>query len=318
MWPLIENYSELYREALSQLLWRYSEKYSGTQIPSAEFYSEHPVFAGGKNIFCALDEKGNLLAYAPLFPVPSDAESGLEIPYYIWTVIMVDPDVENQHLAKDLLLEKACQRAREIKDSLPRGKKVCLAVDCFFDYALEMVYFLGRGFSLIENRYQMVRFLCWPIPPKQLPSGIRLVKSTMDSQAEQRSYLKAHNQAFPESPKNLEVFQYSLWSDQKENNTINILALDNQEEIVGSITVVVTKKANRKKLGIIQDVFVLPKWRGKKIARCLMIEGLLYLRDNGVTETYLEVLTENERALNLYQDLGYTILNPRPVLGLWV
>lgn len=140
----------------------------------------------------------------------------------------------------------------------------------------------------------------------------------MDSQDEQRHYLKAHNQAFPESPKNLECLQASLWSNQQEDQTVYLLALDNQEEILGSITIVMTKKANGKKLGIIQDVFVLPQWRGEKISRCLMIEGLLYLRDNGVTETYLEVIMENERALNLYEDLGYQVLNQRPVLGLWI
>lgn len=318
MWPLIENYSEIYREALSQLLCQYLERYPGTQIPSAEFYSEHPVFAGGKNIFCALDGKGNLLAYAPLFPVPLDADNSPEIPYFIWTVILVEPKIENQHLVKDLLLEKACQRAREIRNGLPKGKKTCLAVDCFFNYASEIAYFLSKGFSIIESRYQMVRSLSLPIPPSPLPSGIRLVNSTMDSQAEQRIYLKAHNQAFPDSPKNLEVLQYSLCSEQKEGSRINILALDSHDEIIGSITAVRVKETNSKRLSIIQDVFVLPQWRGQKIARGLMTEGLLYLKENNITETYLEVSAENERALNLYQDLGYTILNQRPTLGFWV
>lgn len=316
MLPIIENYSENHERELAQLLFRHSREYPDAKIQSAEFYTSHPTFEGGKNIFCALDKKGKLLAFAPLFPIPVDDNIDSENPHIIWTAIIVDSKTENEGLIKDILLEKIYYRAGEIKKSLSK-RDVLLAIDCFFNHGLEMAYYISKGFLPYQTRYQMARSLLQSIPLIESPLGINVSKCEINLETEQRKYLKAYNQAFPQNPQTIENLK-NLISLGKSEFRVEITTLNKENEIIGGITVSRSKEETQNQVGLIEDVFVLPSWRRRGIAKYLISKGLLYLRDNGITEARLEVLAQNEAALKLYKGMGYKVLNKELILGVYL
>ncbi|MBN2391530.1 MAG: GNAT family N-acetyltransferase, partial [Anaerolineae bacterium] len=72
------------------------------------------------------------------------------------------------------------------------------------------------------------------------------------------------------------------------------------------------------RIGITDDVFVLPEWRGRGIAKYLVNAGLAYLRAHGLEHARLEVLTSNPPAVSVYKATGHTIVNEEWLLGLYI
>jgi len=60
-------------------------------------------------------------------------------------------------------------------------------------------------------------------------------------------------------------------------------------------------------VGSINDVYVLPEFRGKGIGKRLVIKCIEKMKAKGVTAARLAVLTENTTAVKLYEKLGFRI-----------
>ncbi|MEM3696824.1 MAG: GNAT family N-acetyltransferase [Candidatus Bathyarchaeia archaeon] len=58
-------------------------------------------------------------------------------------------------------------------------------------------------------------------------------------------------------------------------------------------------------VGIINDVYVLPEFRGKGIGKKLVMECLKIMKFHKVTAVRLIVLAQNETAIKLYEKLGF-------------
>lgn len=57
--------------------------------------------------------------------------------------------------------------------------------------------------------------------------------------------------------------------------------------------------------GSIQNVGVLPAWRGRGLGRRLVCRALMGFRAQGVPCAFLEVTAENALAVRLYRDIGF-------------
>ena len=95
--------------AVRDLQSAYSAIYPDAPVIPGEVYLA-PSFEEGRNIFCALDESGTLLGYAPLYPVLIRDSSGL--PHTLWVEIKTQPSCESPAEIKDQLLERIRARAR--------------------------------------------------------------------------------------------------------------------------------------------------------------------------------------------------------------
>ena len=60
-------------------------------------------------------------------------------------------------------------------------------------------------------------------------------------------------------------------------------------------------------VGVIDDVYVLPKFRGRGIGKRLVVESLKKMKDKSVNAVRLIVLKENKTAIKLYEKLGFRI-----------
>ena len=66
------------------------------------------------------------------------------------------------------------------------------------------------------------------------------------------------------------------------------------------------------KMEITDDVFVADEWRRKGIGSYLIWKGLEYFKAQGLKVAQIEVNSANKRALHLYEQQGYSIMDESP------
>ncbi len=66
------------------------------------------------------------------------------------------------------------------------------------------------------------------------------------------------------------------------------------------------EKSNQ--FGAIQNVGILPEFRGQGLGKSLVMKALIGFHESGMKRVSLEVTSENEKAIELYQSLGFKII----------
>jgi hypothetical protein len=115
----IQNHNPSQVDNLGALIERYLNTYPDTKLQSAEFYTYHPAVENGLNVFLALDPKGQVRGFAPLFPAPVNEQSAPADPHQIWTILLADPEAGNGLQIREILLEKVMERASGIAAGFP-------------------------------------------------------------------------------------------------------------------------------------------------------------------------------------------------------
>jgi len=283
----------------------YQKVYPNVSVIPGEAYLS-PSFCGGKNIFCALDEKGILQGYAPLFPVLTEAP---QAPHTIWAEVKVNPQLLFPEEVKDSLFERVLNRAKELVQSSP-GHSAQLIFQYHPSETSSIEYVTSRGGVHSESIFRMMRDLTQELPPIPPPEQIEVRPWRMESEKEQQEYVRARNEVFSEAPVTLADWQSFLQLSSWSTGT-TFTAFD-QQEIVGSVTVywdeAVSQQIGRK-IGFTEYIFIRENWRKRGIAPFMIYQGLLYLKKHGREVALLEVKATNQRALDLYYRLGYQLVD---------
>lgn len=301
----IETLNSGYLPAIAELQTAYSAIYPDAPVIPGEVYLS-PAYEAGRNIFCALDEEGQLLGYAPLYPVLMRASS--DLPHTLWTEIKVHPKVDAPSAIKDCILEQLLLRARELAGEFP-GHPVHLTFQYFPSEAASIEYVISKGCKHTESVFTMRRDLSQEIPTTACVEDIVFRSWKMESEAEQQMYVDVRNQCFPEAPIALGEWQYFMMSPMWAVGTT--YAAFYGEKLVGNTTVFWNEAENAqtgRKIGYTEYIFVHPDWRGRNIARELITLGLKHLKEHGLEEAHLEVKALNQNALRLYQGLGFEVV----------
>ncbi len=103
--------------------------------------------------------------------------------------------------------------------------------------------------------------------------------------------------------------RYARWlSDASHTPRLWQVAWD-RDEVAGMVLPRVDEVANRerdRKRGYTEHVFVRRRWRGRGLAKALLVRSLHALRDEGMDEAELGVDSENDSgAFGFYQRMGY-------------
>jgi ribosomal protein S18 acetylase RimI-like enzyme len=303
--PIIRNFTPGDIPQVMALQKAYQQLYPNAKVIPGEVYLS-PGFGDGKNIFCALDEKGLLQGYAPLFPALIENP---QIPNTLWAEARVDPRLPSAREIKDGLFERLSARAREIAQASP-GHSAQLIFQYHPSEIFSIEYAISRGCTYSESVFRLVRDLSQDLPVVTAPEWIKIRRWRMESEEEQQAYVQAHNEAFPEAPVTLADWQSFLHSPAWEEGT-TITAFD-QQEIAGSVTVYWDEAISqqvRRKVGFTEYIFVRPGWRKRGIAPCMIAQGLVYLKEHGREAAVLEVKAANQRALDLYVGLEYQLVD---------
>jgi len=308
----IQNHNPSQIDNLAAFLSRYLKTYPDAKLQSAELYTYHPAVENGLNVFLALDLQGQVRGFAPLFPAPVTEESGPNDPHQIWTILLADPEAEEDLPIRELLLGKVMERANSIAAGFPFSRRTRLASDMMASQRADIDFLKQHGFEHYEGMYVMQRSTDDPVPDLILPAGLTLRFWKIESEAECQQYLRSFNKAFPEDPKSLEALKFLLDSDMWQAGGTAVAAFDLQDELVASILVYPDESRT---YGITDDVFVLPAWRGRGIAKTLIAKGLQHLHTHGYAQVILEVKQHNLPAVSVYQAMGYKIINQEVYLG---
>jgi ribosomal protein S18 acetylase RimI-like enzyme len=293
--------------AVVELQSAYAAVYPDAPVIPGEVYLS-PAFEGGRNIICAIDESGKLLGYSPVYPVlMRDASS---LPHTLWTEVKTHPACNAPNEIKDQLLGQLLVRAREVTHEFP-GHPVHLTFQYFPSETASIEYVTSKGCQYTESVFTMRRDLAREIPSlSSSPSREIMIRPwRMESEPEQKRYVRARNECFPEAPIELGEWQYFMQSPQWSVG--RTFAAFDGDELVGNVAVFWDEGENQrsgKKIGFTEFIFVRPQWRGKNIARRLITAGLEHLKQHGLTEAHLEVRAKNQSALRLYVDLGYEVI----------
>lgn len=301
----IKPFSLSYLPAVSELQTAYSALYPDAPVIPGEVYLS-PAYEGGNNILCAIDESGEFLGYAPLYPVLMRDASAL--PHTLWTEIKVHPNLHDAHAIKDCLLERILIHAQELTKDFP-GHPIHLAFQYFPSESASIEYVLSKGCKHTESVFTMKRELSKEIPTSVRVDGIMMRPWKMESEAEQQMYVEVRNLCFPEAPIALDAWRYFMMSPMWAVGTT--FAAFEGEQLVGNIAVFWNEAENQQtgnKVGYTEYIFVRPDWRGKNIARELITLGLQHLKEHGLEAAHLEVKALNQNALRLYENLGFEVL----------
>lgn len=310
----IRNHTANDLPQLAAFINRYLAAIPDAKLIAPEVYTYHPAAEEGQNVFSAWDEHGNFVGFAPLFPAPAtDAEATSE-PHHVWTIVVADPAHAGGDKIRKALLTRVLDRAQALLERFPAPRRVRLASDLMVSQKADIDFLLGKGFTHYESMYVMDRDLTTPLLDPPLPHGVTMRQWKMKTEAEQDAYLAAFNRCFPGNPKDRAALQFFMQSAMWHVGTA-IAAFDADGALVASV---LSYWDPDDKIGITDDVFVLPEWRGRGLARYLVNAGLAYQNAHGLERARLEVRANNPAAVAVYKATGNAIENEEWLLGLYV
>jgi mycothiol synthase len=167
------------------------------------------------------------------------------------------------------------------------------------------------GFSRVRVLWQMRRSLLAPLDPVELPEGVRIRPFVVG--ADEAAFLEVNNAAFAWHPEQggWDVAQVKLreaepWFDPDGF----LLAVDAEDRILGFHWTKVHGSGDgdhpHEPIGEVYVVGVDPAARGMRLGRALTLAGLRYLRELGLRQVMLYVESDNDAAVRVYRDLGFT------------
>jgi len=250
-----------------------------------------------ENIFIARDKDDKRLGLALIYPYYDFDIEPLH-PHNIFLHLKIETDGRMSESIKDALLEKAVQRAIEIKREQKQEKTRLYA--CFFRYQLdEISYFLQRGFIHDEGMHIFERGESTRLNKVKIPENIDVREWDMETESELHLFIETHQKIFPRHPYSVEKL-VELKSIQGWRN----FTAFSGDKIAGNI--MVYRKPDANSLGIIEDLFVLKRWRRQGVGRYLLYHSLAYLHSIGIDRVQLELWSANKKAIPLYQEFGFS------------
>lgn len=162
------------------------------------------------------------------------------------------------------------------------------------------------GFRNARELWQMERGLEDPLPAPELAEGVRL-RSFVEG-VDEAEFLRVNNAAFAWHPEqggwtlaDVRLREAAPWFDA----TGFVLAVDPQDRLLGFHWTKV--HAGEEPVGEVYVVGVDPGARGMRLGTALTVAGLRYLQERGLRRVILYVEADNEPAVHLYRDLGFTL-----------
>ena len=121
-----------------------------------------------------------------------------------------------------------------------------------------------------------------------------------------QQYMKIYNACFYEMRKSLDIKPYNFLSSYKQisGKSKDIFLLVDEEEIIGSVACYGSE---------IDDLIVNKKFQNNGYGKQLLLWGMNYIRQISNKPILLHVAKWNEKALMLYEKVGFDITNTRRV-----
>jgi len=165
------------------------------------------------------------------------------------------------------------------------------------------------GFTQARVLWQMRRSLLAPLAEPHLPEGVRLRPFVVG--ADEREFLRVNNAAFDWHPEQggwdldqVKLREAEPWFDPNGF----LLAVDADDRLLGFHWTKVHGDGghSHEPIGEVYVLGVDPSARGMHLGAALTLAGLRHLRDRGLRQVMLYVEADNDAAVRVYRDLGFT------------
>jgi len=165
------------------------------------------------------------------------------------------------------------------------------------------------GFTQARVLWQMRRSLLAPLAEPHLPEGVRLRPFVVG--ADEPEFLRVNNAAFDWHPEQggwdldqVKLREAEPWFDPNGF----LLAVDAYDRLLGFHWTKVHGDGghSHEPIGEVYVLGVDPSARGMHLGAALTLAGLRHLRDGGLRQVMLYVEADNDAAVRVYRDLGFT------------
>ncbi|MEE6169671.1 MULTISPECIES: GNAT family N-acetyltransferase [unclassified Mycolicibacterium] len=268
---------------------------------------EDPMFDAGRDGIIGLDETGRAVACGTV-----TRSSINETIVWIQLEGTVHPDRRGEGIGTILLdwqERRGLQQLAASEETLPGW----LTADVS-EHAVAAAHLLtAQGFHGVRWWFDMERDLSAPLPDVALPADVRLVDYTPDtSEAARVAFNEAFRDHWGSQPHTAEEWAKSDKRSEFRADLSTLVSVANgnaDEEIAAVLSTEVPEhewEARGSKFAHISGVAVRRPWRGRGIARALIVNAMHAYRDAGLEVAALSVDTENPTgALGLYESLGF-------------
>jgi mycothiol synthase len=171
----------------------------------------------------------------------------------------------------------------------------------------------GLGFTQARALWQMRRSLLAPLAEPEWPAGVRVRPFVVG--ADEPEFLRVNNAAFDWHPEQggwdleqVKLREAEPWFDPEGF----LLAVDGSDRLLGFHWTKVHGDGGpsgahpHEPIGEVYVLGVDPAARGMHLGAALTLAGLRHLRDRGLREVMLYVEADNDSAVRVYRDLGFT------------
>lgn len=206
---------------------------------------------------------------------------------------------------KDALLDTLIARSREIKAQYPE-KRIVLNQYIDTENLGEQGYYLKRGFTVYETIVILKYDLTRPVPVYPLPEDVQIRPFLLSNDDAREKYHLAEQASFDGVAWSL---NHLAWM-QGTPEMVNFCAFSGDQFLGNTSTWRIGDGHNAT-----ENVFVIPQWRSRGIARNLLCTALSYLKEQGKSVATLGTHGTNKKAIRLYTRLGYELDGFRLTLG---
>ncbi len=196
---------------------------------------------------------------------------------------------------------------RVAQEGSPAGSRLRLWAHGEHPGAVALAHALG--FAQSRVLWQMRRSLLAPLAEPRLPDGVRLRPFVVG--VDEPEFLRVNNAAFDWHPEQggwdldqVKLREAEPWFDAQGF----LLATDASDRLLGFHWTKVhgDGEHSHEPIGEVYVLGVDPSARGMHLGAALTLAGLRHLRERGLRQVMLYVEADNDSAVRVYHDLGFT------------
>ena len=178
------------------------------------------------------------------------------------------------------------------------------------DNHLATAWFEEHGWTTVAKAYEMLRRSMADIPEIALPDGLEIRPVTSADAGRVWDALVDGFRDHRHKPEATDEDRERFLDNPVHDPSLWVVAFDG-DEIAGGVVNIIDPEENAETgvdQGYVDAVFTRPAWRRRGLARALVAESLLRLRERGMTSALLGVDGANpNQAMTLYEDVGFEI-----------
>lgn len=250
-----------------------------------------------ENIFTAIDESENVVGIGSLSFHCTWYSMDMDIMHKLKYDIVVDEESKYGKIVKSLLMDKLIERCNEYKAEYS-NKKICICGWCEADKIEEMQFLIAKGFAMSSVIPVLKYDLSKEIRHYEIPKNIVIEQYPINENAIDKfiEATAAGNNGIADS-------KAELWF-RTGGSSFKIFAAIDNGKVVSSVTLWNIDEER----SATENIFTIPEYRRKNIAREVIATGLQALKDKGGKIATLSVKGENLNAIKLYLSMGYELM----------